>query len=232
MRNPGTSTTLSERLTKPREIAARPHGFTLIELLVVIAIIAILAALLLPSLRRARVSAKTVVCVSNLRQMGMMIRLYTNEYKETFPFSGRSWPQMPFVDLYKLLNPYVPTNAPSFYLCPSISAVWNSAWVKANSAVTGISTNELLFGSAYYYYHQFYNDDSLSPALKRRLAWEVAYPSEKAMMCCYAEPSYSGLTGISIAHGNDGFPIVFADCHASFTKFGSPRFPVGSRVSG
>ena len=61
------------------------EGFTLIELLVVIAIIAILAAILFPVFARARENARRATCQSNLKQIGLTIMQYTQDYDERFP---------------------------------------------------------------------------------------------------------------------------------------------------
>lgn len=60
-------------------------GFTLIELLIVIAIIAVLAGLLLPALARAKSKAHRIACASNLRQVGMAMRGFSNEHRDKYP---------------------------------------------------------------------------------------------------------------------------------------------------
>ena len=71
-------------MTSPKE---KRHGFTLIELLVVIAIIAILAAILFPVFARARENARRTSCLSNLKQMGLAMMQYTQDYDETYPYA-------------------------------------------------------------------------------------------------------------------------------------------------
>jgi prepilin-type N-terminal cleavage/methylation domain-containing protein len=96
------------------------HAFTLIELLVVMAIIAILAALLLPVLSRAKASAKRVTCVSNTRQINMAVRLYADEHEDAIAYYTNSI----YLDYKKNILPYLGHSDSSssndmIFVCPA-----------------------------------------------------------------------------------------------------------------
>jgi prepilin-type N-terminal cleavage/methylation domain-containing protein len=106
---PGRLDRLEDDRMRRSELRGRwPGAFTLIELLVVIAIIAILAALLLPALGRAKGSARRTACASNLRQVDLATRLYATDHSGHFPPRGLPdrWPAQlqPFYSGLKLLR--------------------------------------------------------------------------------------------------------------------------------
>ncbi len=103
-------------LKKIRSIWGLSPAFTLIELLVVIAIIAILAAMLLPALHRAREQARTAVCQNNLKQINIALHMYRNEYDEMNP-PGRYKNARPYVWWQDLL--YSLTQNKDIFVCPS-----------------------------------------------------------------------------------------------------------------
>src|SRR6059036_2988021 len=92
------------------------RGFTLIELLVVIAIIAILAAILFPVFAQAREKARQATCQSNVKQMSLAVKMYVQDYDQTYP-PGLSPVGPGLVSALTLAQPYMKNTA--IARCPS-----------------------------------------------------------------------------------------------------------------
>ncbi len=118
---------MKTRVCKSHRPEGTPRqGFTLIELLVVIAIIAILAALLLPALARAREKANQAACISNLKQIGIALALYIDDNDGFFPIAKSVTAAGDDLNWTKTLGPYLPRQGPNetsrahkVFVCPS-----------------------------------------------------------------------------------------------------------------
>jgi len=227
------------------DAGGKRRAFTLIELLVVIAIIAILAALLLPALARAKKRARDINCLSNLKQFGVALHLYLGDNQDEFPYSGNSWWVMPLRDYPRLLSPYLNTNNQSCYRCPADTGLcfnYQAATFDWAGMGAGTTTNDLGVAFSYYYYFSFYgNIESPPPTVSSRphKASEVSHPSQRVVQTCYASkvpgeiftfdnfPPYPDANG---AHSPDGVNILLVDGHSQFVRYSSCKPRSGSAM--
>jgi len=128
-------------------------AFTLIELLVVIAIIALLMGIILPALNIARDQGRRASCMSNMRQVGVALAMYQNEYEKTPPKTHAVYdyasPAAPD-NVLKLLRPFVSAEDPKartpVYACPGLKQNPNPAYAPSRVSSTGYLVNSVVMG--------------------------------------------------------------------------------------
>ncbi len=221
--------------------ANRAHmAFTLIELLVVIAIIAILAAILFPVFAQAREQARQAVCSSNVRQIGMAVQMYVQDYDETLPIFYAYNTQDPItgaparagdpahkgVELLVLTY----TKNKDIFKCPDDAG--GPALADPVYGCPGRNTYQACYGSSYRFSHGIFsvvaNESSQNNTLYTTsnlvpLA-RLALPAETRLMRDEMFPwfgtmiKYGYIPGYFQQWHSRGGGTVFADGHAKYTS--------------
>lgn len=203
----------------------KTKGFTLIELLVVIAIIAILAAILFPVFAKAREKARQSSCASNLKQIGLSITQYAQDYDEMLPGQdandgsiaygqGVAWTSIPAaVTWIGQLQPYL-KNA-EILICPSSKGI-----VGAGGSVAGSMCSYIANGLTWFQSLGTITKPSetiLLSDLAQSMSWSRGYPGGYY-------PTYTPGTGWGFGHmwaysiHSDGANYLWVDGHVKWVK--------------
>lgn len=208
----------------------KSNGFTLIELLVVISIIAVLAGILMPVFARARENARKTRCLSNVKQLGLAMLMYAQDYDEVMPFYNiagnpsnlRRWDQMMATMGY---TPSVPMNE-GIMRCPSHGATasipsygYVVAYDTASYRGLGLSGAALTRFSdhtsvAMLMDAQATNDPN-GVSYRVEVYWDDNYETY-----CYSRVAYRHDNGVSVCYldGHAGF-VPYAHFHPATGKY-------------
>ena len=185
----------------------RREGFTLIELLVVIAIIAILAAILFPVFAKAREKARQSSCSSNLKQLGVAVTQYVQDYDERMPMHVVGTNATPtWVYWMEGLQPYVKNV--QLMVCPSDDSPYAAASFSGTYRTT------------YGYNWTWLGSGNASPAYARTLA-QIEFPANTVVFTespsSYVVHPYNP-TYLVYPYHNEGANLVYVDGHAKWLR--------------
>ena len=209
---------------------SRNSAFTLIELLVVIAIIAILAAILFPVFAQAREKARSISCLSNVKQIGTSFYMYVQDYDETTPSLGVD-------DYWTKILPYVKNS--QLFFCPDRADCCDN-YLDSNGTNLSPSGKEMGYGYNWGFHRRGggllggQQPDPARPGKKFipgiSLAQMVAPAQLFAFSDSYDTPrvtmnmtfllcTWNGTSNGSLRHSGGRFNIGFADGHAKSVAF-------------
>jgi prepilin-type N-terminal cleavage/methylation domain-containing protein len=225
---------------------SRPRGFTLIELLTVVATIAILAALLLPILSKAKIKAQRTTCLSNLRQLGIAWMMYADDnhgfLPESYPVANPEvWVQGDMknaneagnADLIRAGKLFQYNRCVSIYRCPADQGVTIDGKVvptlRSYSMNCFMGARDPRIGpvpKSAVDFVPFYAKDSDLPHPDQ--LWVLLDEDERSINDGYFVTDPTGgvwmdFPAMSVHRHNYSYTLAFADGHSSIWRFNDPR---------
>jgi prepilin-type N-terminal cleavage/methylation domain-containing protein len=210
-----------------RRVCGRVRAFTLIELLVVIAIIAVLAAILFPVFAQARAKARQAVCYSNLKQIGLGVSMYAQDYDETLPLAtswGPRWGPVDFMTNPQYVAPDPAANQPGL-LQPYLKndQIWFCPSVGPDTVSPGGQTYRRN-GTTYIWNHR----TSAEQLISGRTLARVARPAAAPVLWDMPYWGFPNPWNVPPAHVL-GINAVYADSHVKYHVFDRPSASGGTK---
>ena len=205
-------------------------AFTLIELLVVIAIIAILASILFPVFSRAREKARQTSCLSNMKQIGLALIMYTDDYDEQFPQATTNWTPAPAdvgLTYDAAILPYM--RNVQILMCPSHKANCDCGCgvQRRGYAQTHYTTLDTNAGTSCHFLGGYY-EPSRTALLAEKGAYGPFHCSDASIENFYqsgggATNLYKDQGSVDLRH-NGGNNFAYVDGHAKWHSKGAGPF--------